>query len=899
MVALLVALTCLTVATVAPAAEELQALRAARRASVRDAALDKADGAGVFGLLVIPVEFADASFPTSPPDLSQLVALDHYLAAASQERTVLAMQIAAVVTLPGDRADYSDLGWQGHSRSREMVRLALEAAAAAGSVFAVSDHDGDGEVDGVLVLHAGPGQENDPDGLIVPMQFFLADPVLNRGTVARSYAIVSASSTVGILAHETFHLLGLEDRYDLNLVGSAETGPLGGLGRFSLMAAGWLGTGDGTDPALPDAYSRRQLGWIDLSPTPDPSAVVRLRQDGPAGPEYFLAEVRSPTAHPPYDAALPAARLLVYQVDERLADGQMSSPNWPHRHLRVEIKEADGGREIARGESLGEVSDFFPAEGLSQVFADTTFPWSLTWSGDDTGVDIAVTVNGGELQFQDRGRGLWGDLRLRVTVEGDAVVVTPVLRFDTDLDLPASVVCELEALDPAWGSFEGGTTVTDDLAFITAPNTWEQYGGSGFHWLAADDVPADARTTFRFSLAGGAQGSGELTHVWDASWSDLTLEGAWPGSWTVTAPGADVGTTWHRWLPLGTPSLPETPILAATGMEFATAGSWPDIIYGNNAHTRLVSPPLGADLRWLEITQTVDLELLYQAHAVDGVTLTWIHDAGYSVPAEPADGWQGTVDRRAQHALAGAPTFAVSETLGDDSRPLWRREVLPVPDPSLHGPGPWRLRFDLASNAILRRRGWLVRNLMAHLDEAPASGFPVRLEPEVLAWTWPTGDNPAVFGIERSADGGATWQVAHEAGFAAGEGPHFEVARSLLGVSPGGRSYLRVIAAGTHRVVSPAVKVIAAGEVVLGSPRPNPFAGECRLDVDGGGDLQTEVALYDLRGRLVRRWQPGGQPTVISWDGDTDGGQRVAAGVYIFRMRARGRTLTRKVTWLP
>jgi hypothetical protein len=37
----------------------------------------------------------------------------------------------------------------------------------------------------------------------------------------------------------------------------------------------------------------------------------------------------------------------------------------------------------------------------------------------------------------------------------------------------------------------------------------------------------------------------------------------------------------------------------------------------------------------------------------------------------------------------------------------------------------------------------------------------------------------------------------------------------------------------------------------------------------------------------------------VIWRGEDGGGRRVAAGVYIFRLLARGRTLTSKVTWLP
>ena len=51
-----------------------------------------------------------------------------------------------------------------------MAAEALAGARRFGVDFAAADGDGDGEVDGVLLLHAGVGLENDPAGLIVPLR---------------------------------------------------------------------------------------------------------------------------------------------------------------------------------------------------------------------------------------------------------------------------------------------------------------------------------------------------------------------------------------------------------------------------------------------------------------------------------------------------------------------------------------------------------------------------------------------------------------------------------------------------------------------------------------------------------------------------------------------------------
>ncbi len=92
-------------------------------------------------------------------------------------------------------------------------------------------------------------------------------------------------------------------------------------------------------------------------------------------------------------------------------------------------------------------------------------------------------------------------------------------------------------------------------------------------------------------------------------------------------------------------------------------------------------------------------------------------------------------------------------------------------------------------------------------------------------------------------------------------------------------------------------------------PRPNPALQEVRLAYWLAAADQVAAAVYDARGRLVRREdlgaQPatgpreeGGEPRVWIWDGRDGSGRRAAAGVYWLELRtARDRTV-RKLTLL-
>ena len=116
------------------------------------------------------------------------------------------------------------------------------------------------------------------------------------------------------------------------------------------------------------------------------------------------------------------------------------------------------------------------------------------------------------------------------------------------------------------------------------------------------------------------------------------------------------------------------------------------------------------------------------------------------------------------------------------------------------------------------------------------------------------------------------------------------------------------------------------GATVLYQNFPNPFPrrdlGETSTTIwfDLARHGPVELAVYDLRGRLVRRLIPAAgcgrvelppglygreglgsdDPCVLTrWDGRDDAGREVPPGVYILRLRASGAQQTRRVLFLP
>lgn len=857
------------------AAADPDAGRAARRSALKAAA--ESAGAQHFRLLVIPVDFSDRRFagPWSPGASDRLAALREFWHGASGGILRLETVLAPAVHLDGTRRDYSDLDLGGDLiRSRALATEALTATAAA-LPLALADGDGpdgvpggaddDGEVDGVLILHAGRGLENDPEsGLIQPLQSYLLEPVVSRGTVARRYAVAALESATGIWIHEVGHLLGLEDRYDLYLSGGqvdGETLATGGLGRYSVMASGW-------DQPIPlmhlDAYSRLQLGWATpqrpagaaVTLGPDWARPVRLdlrNEGGPSSSYYLLETLRIPD---PAGEAPTVEALIAYHVDEDVPEDGQSSSDPENRHIRVRLV-GSGQDDVLLHPEL-----WVPSPG--------PLPWSepvppyggTAWFSLD---DIRRDGDGGILVDYEPLPGYWSFGVEFIVDEGDTLLSVTVDPWGDVA--PAEVT--ITVLDGD-GRLEGAAATTAPLVPVGS-----EFVASGLAWTPAPGLTDGEVTHLRLTVDPGAYWS-------DAVWAWGSLAPAlagWPAGWSLSEAG------WRRADAAGIAPAGWT-VAAALGAT-ADPAAWPDLRTANDLRAEMISPPLppGTDVL---LTHWYDLGPGPDGFHGDGAVIEYVLDDGRRVRATPLGGYPDAVDPAATTSLAGQAAFAAAGDVDDLGAPLWRRDVIPAPP----GGRPFRLAFRQETDPLWSGRGWWLGGLEA-AGAADAQGIAPILTEGVWSWNGPPGAEVQL------SDDGITWITV--ASPAASTLAAVEVTRVLreLGWS---RARLRVVIPeeGWLRVTreADALGSRAADPLRALAVWPNPFRDGCRIHLPEAS-AETVLDLYDLRGRRLRRWHPGPGSHVVAWDGRAGDGRRLPAGRYLLRASLDGATLRRSVTLLP
>lgn len=322
------------------------------------------------------------------------------------------------MTMPQTYNYYVNGNYGLGSYPQNAQRLAEDAVLTADPVVDYSqyDNDGDGWVDTVFIVHAGPGAEftgsvNDiwSHSWSTASDPFVDGVTVNNYTMEPEYWISPGDMTMGVYAHELGHAFGLPDLYDVDYSSA-------GVGDWSLMAGGSWNGFNGNSPAWLDAWCRAQLGWVTptnvTANTPGatiPSAetsqtVYRLWTDGTVGSEYFLVENRQLTG---YDAALPGDGVMIWHVDEDKSGNtdecdQLNNWNCGTNHFLVALEQADGNWDLEDYANQGDGGDPYPGASSNHNFDFGTIPNSSSyWHSADTCVGVNAISNSGATMTAD------------------------------------------------------------------------------------------------------------------------------------------------------------------------------------------------------------------------------------------------------------------------------------------------------------------------------------------------------------------------------------------------------------------------------------------------------------------------------------------------------------------
>ena len=299
----------------------------------------------------------------------------------------------------------------GDSYAGYLVAEAIDAAHNAGVDFSKYDNDGDGNVDGLIVVHSGVGAEtsldykniwsNASDLTWIGESKQYNSVTISHYTVQAEEQGSNTMNGIGVFCHEFGHLLGLPDLYNTKVTnGDYESA---GVGDYDVMAGGSY-LNKAATPASFCAFVKTYFKWVTpvvvnsagpytLKPAALNAKIYKFKT--PVSNEYYLLENRYPVG---FDSALPSTGLAIWHIDSKVMDpagSAWSTYNNVESDLTdpgVYLEQADGNFQLdkntASGGNRGDGGDLFPGSSGNTSFNDKTTPNANTWTGKNSGISI-------------------------------------------------------------------------------------------------------------------------------------------------------------------------------------------------------------------------------------------------------------------------------------------------------------------------------------------------------------------------------------------------------------------------------------------------------------------------------------------------------------------------------
>ncbi len=426
---------------------------------------------GTMNVLILLVDFSDNVHATAPAFFDSLGYAKAVFSLASYYREVSYGQLD-IVTVDWPSAvgwtraphPYSYYvagyyGWGFYPQNSQGLCADLCTAVDGVVDFSQYDNDGDGVVDGVNVIFAGPfdGTPNTiwPHAWALPGNGALHDGVWVRTYSMQSeYDVMPGDQAADVLCHEFGHVLGLPDLYDYGY-------DSWGVGTWCLMSYG-VYNGGGWSPSHLSVWCRIAMGFVDpwivttdgvyAVPAVEQAPVIyRLWTHGHVGIEYFLVENRRPHG---FDAALPAHGVLIWHVDDSVSsnDNQWYPGYTGFGHYRVALEQADGLWELERHLNPGDGGDPYPGTTVNRFFTASSTPSSRDYGNNDTHCAVEGIPNSADTVIVFFRVGVPQGLE---PMQLDIQLLSPALARLSWAPVPNAAVYEIwRSLSP-WPSLQG------------------------------------------------------------------------------------------------------------------------------------------------------------------------------------------------------------------------------------------------------------------------------------------------------------------------------------------------------------------------------------------------------------------------------------------------------------